>query len=292
MKTHYPLAPKHGNNHHSDAIISAMASRITGVSVVCPTVCSGADQRKHQSSASLTFMRGIHRWRAKLPSQMASNAENVSIWWRHRDDEWNYTRLIFFPPDVALECFEKSKRGKPLLPLQSANTFKVIHNGSAGRGGGPAKPRRTSSISPIRSVQHSATAKTRTPKRPASDSPGRQANSLSPVKETKEVPPEAAVGTKIGTKTEKGKKSSAKGATPKATSISATKANSSNKHSAKTKAAAPPASTVSPYNSKIHIPQDNVKLKMSHNEIAGKQTKERKSPHQTEEDKEVPNRGS
>ena len=43
-------------------------------------VCSGADQRKHQSSASLAFVRGIHR----PPSQRASNAENVSIWWRHR----------------------------------------------------------------------------------------------------------------------------------------------------------------------------------------------------------------
>ena len=38
-----------------------MASQITGVSIVCTTVCSGADQRKHQSSASLPFVRRIHR---------------------------------------------------------------------------------------------------------------------------------------------------------------------------------------------------------------------------------------
>ena len=30
--------------------------------IVCSTVCSGADQRKHQSSESLAFVRGIH-WR-------------------------------------------------------------------------------------------------------------------------------------------------------------------------------------------------------------------------------------
>ena len=36
-----------------------MASPTTGVSIVCSSVCSGADQRKHQSSASLR--RGIHR---------------------------------------------------------------------------------------------------------------------------------------------------------------------------------------------------------------------------------------
>ena len=39
-----------------------MASQITGVSGVCSTVCSGEDQRKQQSSASLAFVRGIHRW--------------------------------------------------------------------------------------------------------------------------------------------------------------------------------------------------------------------------------------
>ena len=39
-------------------------SQITGVSTVYSIVCSGADQRLHQSSASLAFVRGIHRWPA------------------------------------------------------------------------------------------------------------------------------------------------------------------------------------------------------------------------------------
>ena len=51
------------NSHYNDIIMSTMASLITGVSIVHWTVCSGADQRKHQSSASLAFVRGIHRWR-------------------------------------------------------------------------------------------------------------------------------------------------------------------------------------------------------------------------------------
>ena len=42
--------------------MGAMTSRITNVSIVCSTVFSGADQKKHQSSASLAFVRGIHRW--------------------------------------------------------------------------------------------------------------------------------------------------------------------------------------------------------------------------------------
>ena len=48
--------------HYRDVIMSTMASQITDNSIVCSTFCSGANQRKHQSSASLTFVRGIHRW--------------------------------------------------------------------------------------------------------------------------------------------------------------------------------------------------------------------------------------
>ena len=51
----------HGMYHYNDVIMSAMASQITDVSIVYLTVCLGADQRKHQSSASLVFVGGIHR---------------------------------------------------------------------------------------------------------------------------------------------------------------------------------------------------------------------------------------
>ena len=53
--------------HYSDFIMSAMASQITGLSIVKSPVCSGADQRKHKSSASLAFVRGIHRWLVNSP---------------------------------------------------------------------------------------------------------------------------------------------------------------------------------------------------------------------------------
>ena len=39
--------------------MSAMAPQITSFAIVNSTVYSGADQRKHQSSASLAFVRGI-----------------------------------------------------------------------------------------------------------------------------------------------------------------------------------------------------------------------------------------
>ena len=66
------------NDHYDNAIMGAMASQITSLRIVYSTVYSGADQSKHQSSASLAFVWGI-------PAQMASNAENVSIWWRHHE---------------------------------------------------------------------------------------------------------------------------------------------------------------------------------------------------------------
>ena len=75
--------------NYYDVIMSAMTSQITGVSIGYSTICLGTDQRKHQSSASFAFVRGIQRWRWEFPGNgefsalRTSNAENASIWWRH-----------------------------------------------------------------------------------------------------------------------------------------------------------------------------------------------------------------
>ena len=63
--------------------MGAIASQITSLTIVYSTVYSGADQSKHQSSASLAFVCGIQRGPVIFPAQMASNAGNVAIWWRH-----------------------------------------------------------------------------------------------------------------------------------------------------------------------------------------------------------------
>ena len=68
--------------HYTDVILGAIASQITSLAIVYSTIYSDADQRKHQSSASLAFVWGIHRDRW-IPRTKGSNAENVSIWWRH-----------------------------------------------------------------------------------------------------------------------------------------------------------------------------------------------------------------
>ena len=46
--------------HYNDVIMGTVASQITSLTIVYSTVNSDADQRKHQSSASLAFVRGIH----------------------------------------------------------------------------------------------------------------------------------------------------------------------------------------------------------------------------------------
>ena len=69
--------------HHCDVIMSAIASQITSLTIVYSTVYSG-DQGIHQSSASLAFVRGTHRWPVNSPHKgPACNAKKASIWWRH-----------------------------------------------------------------------------------------------------------------------------------------------------------------------------------------------------------------
>ena len=53
--------------HYNDVIMGTMASQITGLTIVYSTVYSGADQKKHQSSASLALVRGIHRGPVNSP---------------------------------------------------------------------------------------------------------------------------------------------------------------------------------------------------------------------------------
>ena len=47
--------------------MTVMASQITSLTIVYSIVYSGTDERKHQSSASLAFVRGIHRWPVNSP---------------------------------------------------------------------------------------------------------------------------------------------------------------------------------------------------------------------------------
>ena len=71
-------------SHYSDIKMGAMTSKITSLTIVCSPVYAGADQRKHQSSASLAFVRGIHRWQVNSPHK------------------WPVTRKMFPSDDVIM----------------------------------------------------------------------------------------------------------------------------------------------------------------------------------------------
>ena len=69
--------------------MGTLASQITSLTIVYTTVYSGADQRKHQSSASLAFVRGNHRWPMNSP------------------DKWPVTRKMFPFDDFIMLCNPK-----------------------------------------------------------------------------------------------------------------------------------------------------------------------------------------
>ena len=53
--------------HYRDVMMGEMASQITSITIVLLNRLFSADQRKHQSSASLAFVREIHRWPVNSP---------------------------------------------------------------------------------------------------------------------------------------------------------------------------------------------------------------------------------
>ena len=58
---HETKLPSLQPSHYDDVIMSQMASQITSLTIVYSTIYSDADERKHQSSASLAFVKGLHR---------------------------------------------------------------------------------------------------------------------------------------------------------------------------------------------------------------------------------------
>ena len=69
MWSHYSISNKNHPAHYNDVIMNAMTSPITSLTIVYSTVLSGTDERKHHSSASLGFVRGIHRWPVNSPTK-------------------------------------------------------------------------------------------------------------------------------------------------------------------------------------------------------------------------------
>ena len=79
------------DKHYDAVIMTMLASQITSLTVVCSIVYSGANQRKHQSSASLAFVREIHRGPVNFPHK------------------WPVTRKMFPFDDVIMYSHSKKR---------------------------------------------------------------------------------------------------------------------------------------------------------------------------------------
>ena len=85
-------------DHYIDAIMGAMASQITSLTIAYLTVCSGTHQRKDQNSASLAFGWGIRRWPVNSPHKWPVTRkmfpfDDVIMQWTHwplGDATWQY----------------------------------------------------------------------------------------------------------------------------------------------------------------------------------------------------------
>ena len=88
-----------GSGHYGDVMMGSIASEITSLTIVYSTVYSDADQRKLHSSASLAFVRGIHRGPVNSPHK------------------WPVTRKMFPFDDVIMGmvlCGEATWHGPAL----------------------------------------------------------------------------------------------------------------------------------------------------------------------------------
>ena len=101
-------------SHYGDVTMGAIVSQITSLTIVYSTVYSDAYQRKHQSSASPAFVRGIHRGPVNSPHKwpvtrkmfplddviMSNEWDRLSMLWNDRGIEILYVYLRW----VMIRC--------------------------------------------------------------------------------------------------------------------------------------------------------------------------------------------
>ena len=102
--------------NYNGVIMNAMTSQITSVLIVYSTVCSSAYQRKHQNSASLAFVRGIHRSPVNSPHRVPVTRKMLPF-----DDVVMYTI-------IKLSCCKLSSAGNKVHHDRNVaiNVFKQI----------------------------------------------------------------------------------------------------------------------------------------------------------------------
>ena len=99
--------------------MGTIASQITSLTIVYSTVYSDEDQRKHESSASLAFVQGIHREPVNSPRKLSVTPKMFPF-----DDVmrevWPFVLTCFIQTDTKRSLFEISlKRIPDVVPVVS-----------------------------------------------------------------------------------------------------------------------------------------------------------------------------
>ena len=108
--------------------MSEMASHVTSISIVWSNVSSDADQRKHQSSASLAFVWGIHRLLVNSPHKSPVTRKMFPF-----DDvimctlDFKQLGLQYVPPDTNSHVCNLEKLTFPYI-LKSCQYHQDLNN--------------------------------------------------------------------------------------------------------------------------------------------------------------------
>ena len=89
--------------------MGTMTSQITSLTILYSPVCSGAYQRKHQSSTSLAFVRGIHQGPVNYPHK------------------WPVTRKMFPFDDVIISFYVALATRKCHVRLQTPRKLFMLY---------------------------------------------------------------------------------------------------------------------------------------------------------------------
>ena len=112
--------------------MTTMTYQITSLTVVYSTVYSDADQRKHQSSASLAFVWGIYLWPGPVNSQHKGPVtrkmfpfDDVIMDWQPERDI-NHTQQPRHIP-VSNPMRKASQEGQTGMANQVSHEYTVTH---------------------------------------------------------------------------------------------------------------------------------------------------------------------
>ena len=126
--------------HCTEVMMCAVASQITNLMIVYSTVYWRADRRKHQNSASLVFVRGIHRWPMNSPHKLPVTRKMFTpvtssrqIVWLPSASEITVTKMVVAgikSTQYTSFCISMTKQRHLQLTLQYCVTGPSYHRSS------------------------------------------------------------------------------------------------------------------------------------------------------------------